>query len=287
MTATARRFDFQDARRLAPPTARRLERWQAETCQLLTEAWSGISAQPLRATASAILPLRTEAAAERLPEPGLGIVLQLGQEKLPSLLAFDSQLLMAMLADLLGADAPDTTDVRSLTPLQEALIELLLGKVRESLADAWPGLSPLPCAIKETVRPRRSRMLSQWEEVIAIQWKIESRFHTGESLWLAPRRELEDLLSGLGPMSATGDIEMEQGLTALAEQLPLDVTVELGSASVNAQVLAGLKPGDVLLLDQAIYRPLMARVGGEPVWQVAPCRVGQRQAIEIRTLLQH
>lgn len=285
-STSARRVDLQDSRRLPPATSRRLELWHAETCATLSEGWSGLSASPIQVTLGAVQPCRPAAALQQIPEASLGVLFQLGAEHWSALCVLDSPLLASLLADVLGSDVPDDCDIRSLTPLQTALLDLLLNPLRTSLADGWPGPQPLPCVIQELVRPRRCRCLSQWDEVVLVRWQIACRLHNGDCLWLAPRRELEAELAQLTHGEVReGDVTAHW--TALAPQLPLELAVELGTASVSAQALADLRPGDVLLLDQLLQRPLRARVGGEPLWDVAPCRVGSRQAVEIRALAQN
>lgn len=287
MTAATdvRRYDFHDARRLAPGMARPLSRWQSEVCTLLTEAWSGIAAHPMTISLGPVEPLRCTAAINQLPDPALGVLLQVGAAKLPTLLAIEPTLLHALFADLLGASAAEPAPDRPLSPLEDSLLELLLSKLREAISDAWPGLLPLPAAIKETCRPRRSRRLAQYEEVISVRWRIVCRFHAADALWLLPRKELEALLGEVGPLGPGSDLEQPTDLSDVVEQFPLDVTVELGQASVSTAALAQLQVGDVLILDQALTRPLTAHVGGEPVWLVEPRRIGQRQAVEIHSLL--
>lgn len=288
MTAPAdvRRFDFQDARRLAPGVSRLLSRWQGEICTLTTEAWGAIAAHPIQVSAGSIEPLRCTVAVGRFPDPGVGVLLQLGTGKLPSLLALEPLLLHAIFADLLGASELETDFHRELTPLEESLWDLLLSKVRESIADAWPGPHPLPCAFKESCRPRRSRRLAHCAEVILVRWKVACRFHTGETLWALPRRELEALLGELEPLGVGTEEDQPADLRDVVEQFPLEISVELGRASVAAGALARLQVGDVLILDQPLNRPLLAKVAGEPLWLVEPRRVGSRQAVAIHSLLE-
>ena len=287
MTAATdlRRYDFHDARRLSPGIARPLSRWQSEICTLLTESWGGIAANPMTIALGPIEPLRCTAAINQFPDPALGVLLQVGAAKLPTLLSIEPTLLHALFADLLGASAEEPAPDRPLSPLEESLLELLLSKLREAISDAWPGLLPLPAAIKENCRPRRSRRLAQYEEVITVRWRITCRFHVGDAYWVLPRKELETLLGEVGPLGPGPENEQPTDLSEVVEQFPLDVTIELGQACVSTAALAQLQVGDVLILDQPLTRPLTAHVGGEPVWLVEPRRIGQRQAVEIHSLL--
>jgi flagellar motor switch protein FliM len=285
MTAhsTPQPFDFHELRRLPPRVRSSLLRWQTEACTLVSEAWTSLATYPLRATPGDALPQRTQTALAAAPDPATGVVLRLGPGKLPALLVIQPVLLQAIFADLLGAAAASETAVE-LTPLEEALLEACLVRLCGALADAWPGDSPLPCAIHELCRPRRTRRLSAVDEVVAITWRVECRFHTGELQWLIPRRELETLLDDVQtPADAPADGPVVLG--ELVEQFPLEIAVQLGQAALTTAALSRLDLGDVLLLDQPVDKPLTARVNDRPLWLVHPRRVGQRQAIEIHSLL--
>lgn len=285
--ADIRRFDFQDARRLAPVIARPLSRWQGEICTLLSEAWGAIAAHPIAVSVGPIEPLHCTTAIGRFPDPGMGVLLQIGPDRLPTLLALEPALLHALFADLLGASELERAPDRPLTSLEESLLDLLLTKMRESISDGWPGLHPLPCAVKETCRPRRSRRLAQHEEVISVRWHVACRFHTADIQWAIPRRELETMLGEIDPLAGGMEDDQPVDLRDLVEQFPLDVSVDLGQADVGTAVLSRLQVGDVLILDQSLHRPLLARVAGEPMWLVEPRRVGLKQAIEIHSLVEN
>lgn len=281
-----RPFDFQEVRRLAPVTSRALVQWQTETCTLLSEAWSSLSTYPVKVTPGRAEPQRSAAAMAATPDPATGIVLMLGPQKVPTLMTLDPVLLQAIFADLLGSAEAEKEPEAELTTLEEALLDMLLGSLRESISDSWPGETPLLCTVKEICRPRRSRRLTGHEEVIRIAWRIECRFHSGDLHWLVPRRELEALLEGIQSLIAVYEVDGPAGLGPLVEQFPLDIAVELGHATISTSAMTRLQVGDVLVLDQPLERPLVARVTGEPMWRVEPCRVGQRQAVEIHSLLE-
>ena len=250
-TPELRVFDFQEVRRLAPAVLRALTQWQTEGCALASDAWTAAATYPLRVTVGRIEPLRTPAAVASLPEHATGVVFALGEEKLPALLAIDALRMQGLFADLLGSGDVPVAPVVELTPLEQSLQELLFQHLRESLADSWPGDAPLGCTIKEFCRPRRTRRLAASEEVIAVTWQVESRFHAGEIHWLFPRREIESLLSSFAT-SGSLVTNTPGDMAALVEQFPLDVSVELGNATVSTAAMTQLDIGDVLVLDQLL-----------------------------------
>jgi len=275
------RFDFLDARRLHPALARSLHRWQVESCELLTDAWKEVAIHPPRVAPGETAPARTAAGLALLADPGFGCVLLLGPASVPTLLGCSPTLLSGLLADVLGADSGPPLADRGLTPLEESVFELVLDRFRESLSDGWPAAAPLPVARGELCRPRRSRRLASAEELIVFRWTIVTRAVTEPCLWLVPRQELEALCATLDPPPAEAGPGEQRGLESLVTQCPLEVAVELGRAEISMSEIERLQIGDLLILDQPLQRPLVAQVSGSPVWQVRPCRRGQRQSVEI------
>ena len=70
----------------------------------------------------------------------------------------------------------------------------------------------------------------------------------------------------------------------LTKNLPMDLTVVLGSAQLMLSQLTKLAPGDVIVLDQRVTHPLGAWLGGKKIMTGWPGRVGTRQAFQIKTI---
>ena len=69
------------------------------------------------------------------------------------------------------------------------------------------------------------------------------------------------------------------------EELPLDITVVLGTVELTLGELARLMVGDVIILDQRVSDPLPAFLAGENKCRGWPGRVGSRQAFEIQSFV--
>ncbi len=73
-------------------------------------------------------------------------------------------------------------------------------------------------------------------------------------------------------------------LEALVRELPIEVTVDLGMVELPIAQLARLTPGDLLILNQRVSEPLIARVDSRPKFRGWPGRVGSRQSLQIESL---
>ena len=83
---------------------------------------------------------------------------------------------------------------------------------------------------------------------------------------------------------ATGDstnAQMRDDLEKLVLCAPAELQVRLGKANVRLSRLADLKQGDIIVLDQRIEDPLVAELGGQPMFRGWGCRVGKQQVFQI------
>lgn len=279
-------LDFHDPRRLGPVCARLLQRWQKDACEQVLEAWGVLFASPVQLRIAASDPVRYAEAMKSLPDPGVGLVLHLGMDETPTLLTFSNRLLLRLLEAMFGTPGEAWPEPRELTSLELTMADVLFQTLTDSLSEGWPGQMPLPLRLGETCRPRRSRLFPSGTELVSVRWEITCGQGSEEMAWLLPREPLEELLEA-DPSNANGPVidPNEELLTHVAEQLPVEVTVELGSATLSMSEIAELHVGDLVILDQSVNRPLIARIGDQPRWTGVPCRAAGQQALEIRSVI--
>ncbi|MFO0865831.1 MAG: FliM/FliN family flagellar motor C-terminal domain-containing protein [Gemmataceae bacterium] len=93
------------------------------------------------------------------------------------------------------------------------------------------------------------------------------------------------LLDQEEPTPERAPVHVGNQLEALVRNLPLDVTVILGTVEVPLAQLANLQRGDLILLEQRISEPLSAYLGDKPFFRGWPTRAGSYQAFAIDSLL--
>jgi flagellar motor switch protein FliM len=276
-------LDFQDPRRLGPTSSRVLQRWQKDACERILESWSAMLVHPVQMRTVSLGPVRYAEGLKSLPDPGLGLVLLVGPEEIPTLLTFSNGLLLRLLEATLGAPGEAWPEPRELTPLEFTMTEVLFQTLTEGLSEGWPGQDPLPLHVSETCRPRRCRLFPTGTELVSVRWEITCGAGKEETVWLMPRESIEELLDVEQTPGGVPAVDPnEELLASIATQLPVEVVVDLGSASLSMSEISELQVGDVVILDQAVARPLVARIGDQPRWSGVPCRVGGRQALDIR-----
>jgi flagellar motor switch protein FliM len=265
---------------------RQLSTWQTNLCAQVQEAWGTLLARPVALQPGKVEPVQLQAALNRLPDDGLGIYFSIGESLLPSMLIFSARQIQGLIADLLDLPGDHWPQPARLSAAEEAMLEVLFQKFGDVMGDAWPANQPLKCRyLENTTKPQRTRLFPAGSALFSVKFKILSRFGEEHFQWLLLKEETERLLQEL-----IGDVEPEErqthpDLVALTEKVPLQIVVELGRTELSMSQAAHLSVGDVLVLDQFVSRPLIAKVEGEPKWAGVPMRIGSRQAFSVTQMV--
>lgn len=276
-------LDFHSPRRPTTEAFRQLLAWQSAVCTHVQEGWAALLARPVTLQAGKIEPVQYHTALHRLPEDGLGIYFSVSDLLLPAMIVFSGRQVQGLVADLLDLPGDTWPEVKKLTSVEDAMLELLLQKLAEGIGEGWPASTSLKCRYLETTsKPQRTRLFPMGSALFCLRFKIQSRFGEDVCYWLMLKEETERLiLDQLGEGAPEETNGPHPDLLALAERVPLDIVVQLGKAELTMSQIAALSVGDVLVLDQLVSRPLVAAIEGTPKWAGVPKRIGSRQALEV------
>ena len=240
-------------------------------------------ARPVQLQPAKIDSLQHLTALNRLPDDGLGVYFSIGDSLLPSMVVFSARQVQGLIADLLDLPGDQWPDPAPLSAAEDSMLELLFQHVAEAIGESWPGAQPLKCNFLETTsKPQRTRVFPLGSALFCVRIKLASRFGEDTCTWLLLKEETERLM--LEHFGEEGDAEergMHPDLLARTEQVPLQLTVELGQVELRMSQASALAVGDVLILDQFVSRPLIASVEGKAKWAGIPIRIGSRQGFEV------
>lgn len=273
------RLNFNEPRQLAAVESRLLTRWQNSIGERLNESWGTLLFAPISVRVKSVEPLRYRQALKELADPGVGAVLEVTEQLIPSLLAFPTPLLLGLLGQMLGSVTGEWPASRTLTSLEMTMSDVLIQSILDAASDGWPGIDRLRCHFVESCRPRRCRRLPAEAELIACRWEVTCGHGSDDVVWLLPRAEVEQLLATEDFSSVVADHLAD--LESVVLTLPIELRVEIGRAELSMAELADLQAGDVLMLEQSLHRPLSASVNGKVRWSGLPCRVGTQQALQV------
>lgn len=194
---------FSQAPRLTSESNAALTSWQSTATSILQENWQALLGSDLGISPGAIDSPTAFDAVNSLADPGYAARLQIGPESFPSLFAFSSRMVLALVNDMLGTPCEQWPEIRELTTVETSMVELLFGEITRAISQAWPEINPLECEQDCVIaRPMRSRVFSPDEVLVRSQVIFETSFGQEEAIWLMPQ-------SGLATIGIA-DIDDEQ-----------------------------------------------------------------------------
>jgi flagellar motor switch protein FliM len=223
----------------------------------------------------------------QLPDAALGYRLAFAGEAPSMMFVWPRPLALALVNGALGETPTELPADRELTVVELSLCEYLMQNLAAAvLQETWTGATPMALTLAEREpSPRWTRLFVKAEQVVRCAFTLRGPFGEQDWCWLAPSQALQERVSHADlALPAHGEQDMPRKLEALVRELPVEVTVELGVVELPIAQLAGLAPGDLLILDQRVGEPLMARVDNRPKFRGWPGRVGSRQSLQIESL---
>ncbi|HTU22189.1 MAG TPA: FliM/FliN family flagellar motor switch protein [Gemmataceae bacterium] len=284
---THRAYNFRKPDRLAGTLEHRLTAWLRSASQLAADR------------AAQLLPFRIEMALQgiaqapplevlsALPETVLGYRIASAGSSADMLFLWPRPLALALVNAALGETPTELPADRELTAVELSLCEYLMQALGAAvLQETWRGGKPLLLTVQEREpSPRWTRLFVKAEQLLQCTFTLRGPFGDQEWYWLAPYQALHELLAHAETIdSSLFQQESTRKLEALVRELPIEMTVELGSIDLPIAQLAALAPGDLLILKQRVSEPLNVRVDNHPKFRGWPGRVGVRQSLQIESL---
>lgn len=280
-------YDFRRPSRLAEEVEESLSLWLRTMCSLLAEKWGQQLSFPVNLTAQAPEVVRPADAMQQA-RASIGYRIELGPARIESLFVLGRPLALALMLGLLGDPGEKLPDDREPTLVELSLGEMAMQEFAKAVTESWPAQQPLACRLGTVVlRPERLRMFPNDENVVIAPIEFSSGFGTETCRWLIPHEGVRSLFSDVscGTSKAAQETARPK-LEALAREIPIEVSVRLGRATLRVSDLANLRCGDLVVLDQRIMEPLVASVDSQATFRGWPGRVGSRMAFQIESLVE-
>ena len=274
--------DFSAPRRLAGSANRALSSWNATATSMLQEYWQALAGDRITLQPARIDSSVAQKAQQTLPDPGYAALLKIGPDRFDGMVAFSNRLVLTLVSEMLGTLGDEWPEQRALTAAELSLVELLFGEIARALSQGWPEVTPLPVEMDQViVRPLRSRVFQPRENLVRIVGQINTAVGEETFVMLMPQVGLASIGINESAIPPAVDQSVSPQMRALAETLPVTMSVSLGKATLTLGDMNNLAVGDTLILDQSSGSPLEARVSGHLQWLGFPCRLGQRQGFRI------
>lgn len=284
---THKPYNFRRPDRLAGTLEQRLTAWLRAAGQLAAVKAARHFPFRIEMTPRSIeIAPPTEALAQ-LPEAVIGYRVSFTGELSNMLFVWPRPLVLALVAGLLGEAPTALPDDREMSAVELSLGEYLMQSLFAAvLHETWTGSTPLALTVGDREpAPRWTRLFVKAEQVLHCTFTLRGSFGEQNWYWLAPYRALQMVVNRAGE-SEPSLIQQDapRKLETLVRNLPIELTVELGMVELSLAQLAGLAPGDLLILNQRVSEPLSVRVDDRTKFRGWPGRVGSRQSLQIESL---
>jgi flagellar motor switch protein FliM len=278
-------FDF----RKPPPDelVRQVTAWVGQACRRSAPGWARALAYPAELKPGTVEATLASAALAALPDDAVGIAAATPDPADGSVLVvLQRPVLLALLAGIVGETPAALPPDRELTDVEASLIEYLARELfLDPLEKAWPANDPPRLAPGGAAPPRAAWGAATGEPILVVSTTVTTPVGDAPVQIFVPRKGRWERLAGPGAARHRAESagSADQQIAALVEEMPVVLSVVLGTADLSMHDLTGLGSGDVVILRQKVSQPLDGLVAGKRKFRVWPGAVGTRAGVLIDT----
>jgi len=266
-----------------------MARWLRGSCALLAEKWAVEMHLDVEPRYKGFHEERAGETMGDLPDPVVAYQILLGEQESLCLFALPRDIARTLVAGLLGHIPSEILADRELTPAEQSTCRYLAEMIFDAIRESWPGEEKLKLKVGATERTLKGRWLIKPDtNVLVAHIGLGFGGELGETLctWLAPQETVIELFGKSDQAMRPKQSETERHLLVdMIRKMTAELRVILGSTELDADELAELRPGDLMILDQRVREPIKLSVAGEEHFLVWPGKVGPRQAVRIETII--
>jgi flagellar motor switch protein FliM len=175
---------------------------------------------------------------------------------------------------------------RLFTSIELRLVEKIVKDVLSDLEKAWAPLCPVNMnLLRMEMNPRLVNIVPPEYQVVTMALKIQIEETVGTMTLAIPFMTIEPIRDKL-KRGVQMDMMAVDPLWSyrLSEELldaPLDLSVEMGGATITLAELLGLTPGDTVMLESSGKNELVVKVGGTKKFMGIAGVSGGNKAVQI------
>jgi len=228
---------------------------------------------------------------QTLPSPVCMAIFKIDPLKGAALISLDSTLVLSLVDSLLGGTGTSkfSTINRLFTSIELRLMERIVKDILQDLEKAWAPLYATHMSLlRMEMNPRLINIVPPEYQIVTMSLKIQIEDLSGNMVFAIPYMTIDPirdkLKTGMQFDLMAIDPQWSSRLSSGLMEAPLELSVEMGNASITLRELLELAPGDTIMLDKSCSSELQIKVEGTPKYQGVPgIRHGNR-AIQISTI---
>jgi len=208
-----------------------------------------------------------------------------------ALLAMDSALAFAIIDSVLGGTSRTSLNPNRLfTTLELKLVQKVVMDILADLEKAWLPLYPAKVnLLRMEMNPRLVTIVPPEYQVVTMTVKVQVEETPGTMIFAVPIMTIEPIRDKLkeGMQFDLMAIDPQWSFRLSSEILdaPLELSIELGNATISLRELLDLSVGDTIMLDKPNTSELTVKVEGVPKFQGIPGIRHGNKAFQISNIL--
>lgn len=228
---------------------------------------------------------------QTLPSPVCMAIFKIEPLKGAALISFDSTLVMCLVDSLLGGTGASRLSManRMFTSIELRLVEKIVRDILLDLEKAWAPLYTTHMSLlRMEMNPRLINIVPPEYQIVTMSLKIQIEEISGNMMFAVPYMTIDPirdkLKAGMQFDLMAIDPQWSSRLAAGILEAPLELSVEMGNATITLRELLELSVGDTIMLDKPCSSELQVKVEGETkYWGIPGIRHGNR-AIQIHAV---
>ncbi|MBT1071941.1 flagellar motor switch protein FliM [Pelotalea chapellei] len=228
---------------------------------------------------------------QTLPSPVCMAIFKIEPLKGAALLSFDSSLVLCLVDTLLGGTGTSKVSManRMFTSIELRLVERIARDILLDLEKAWaPLYSTHMNLLRMEMNPRLVNIVPPEYQIVTMSLKIQIEDITGNIVFAVPYMTIdpirEKLKAGMQFDLMAIDPQWSSRLSSGLLETPMELSVEMGNASITLKELLDLSPGDTVMLDKPCSSELQVKVGGVLKYSGVPGIRHGNKAVQISAI---
>ena len=281
-------YDFRRPNKFSKDQLRTLVMLHENFAGLVTTSLSTYLRSMVRAQVVSVDQLTFEEFTKSLHNPTVMNLLTLRPLEGNIILEFPTQIAFAMIDRLLGGAGNTFDKNRELTDIEQTVVRQVVLRILGNIKEAWHVVADLdPTFEAIELNPLFTQIIPPTDMVVLITLEIK----IGETLGLLnlclPFMVLEPIVDRLNAQfwfASNHKASTAQSIAAIQQRLAqaqVQVTVELGTATIKVRELLNIEVGDVIQLDQSLKGLLEIKIGNQVKFKGGPGVSGSKMAVQI------
>ena len=210
------------------------------------------------------------------------------------IMVIETKLVFSLVDNFFGGSGQTSIKIegRDFTAIENRLINKVILMAMEDLEKAWNPVHPLKLTyVRSETNPQFASVVAPTEVVIVIKFEVELEQAVGTLVICLPYSTIEPIRSKLYAGFQSDQLEVDhEWINRFIDQVRearILITVELGRAVITSKDLLNLTEGDIIMLEQDVSQPLIAKVEGIPKFKGFPGVSRGNKALQVSTEFQH